>query len=278
MTESVSIPTPTYIPPHLRDRVSDFRREADGAVSFSHPDAFPGLSGEATRAKVSPDQFSRTFDLPTRFGALSKAINEQYAPLERAGVTSARRINDSIALNLRKALNWGTSTQGKAIGTAGLLAALGGGIGSYALDKYRGQDTSHGKALLLALLAGGLGAAGTAWGQGRHNRRESFLSKTASTEVAVALQRLLENDPSLSRQDRVRLLDALTRLNTTDMNQVYRLVRTSAGIGAGALVARFLGAKGLLPLLLGGILGGLVAGGDRPRRNAQGQLSIIDYL
>lgn len=278
MTTGEAIAPPTYIPPHLRGKVGDFRREGDGNISFSHPEAFPGMTPDSARALVTPDQFAKTFDLPSRFGNFSAAMREQYAPLQRAQ-TSARQINDGIANYLRKALKWSTSSQGKAVGTAGLAAALGGGLGSYAWDAYKGRDGSIGKALLMALLAGGVGAGGTAWGQSRHNRRENFLSKSAS-DVAVDIQRMLENDPSLSRQDRVQIIRGLMRMGEPDLNQLRQLLKTSAGVGAGVLVARFMGAKGLLPLLLSGILGGalLSGGGGGPRRNAQGQISILDYM
>jgi len=276
MTGGEAIAPPSYIPPHLRGQVGDFRRESDGNISFAHPEAFPGMSSDAARASVTPDQFAKTFDLPTRFGNLSTAMREQYAPLQRM-TTPARQINDGIANYLRKALRWSTSSQGKAVGTTGLVAALGAGIGSYAWDAYKGRDGSIGKALLMALLAGGVGAAGTAWGQNRHNRRENFLRKSAS-DVAVDIQRMLEDDPSLSRHDRVQIIRALTRAGESEMKQLRQLLKTSAGVGVGVLVARFLGAKGLLPLLLSGILGGVLSSGGGPRRNAQGQISILDYM
>lgn len=270
---------PEYVPPHLRGKVWDFRNEGDGTVSFAHPEAYMGLSPAQSRAKVTAEQYAQTFDPAHRLGDLSGSMRGQYAPIERMGKTPAKQMNEGIANYLRKALGWSTSSQGKAIGTAGLLSAVGGGLGSYLWDKSQDSEASPGRAMLMALIAGGLGAAGTAWGQSRHNRRENFLSKTASLEVATALVRLLENDPSLSRSDRAHILQALARAPDRDRDQLYGLLRTSAGAGAGMLAVRFLGAKGLLPMLAGGILGGMLGSRSAgPKRNAQGQLSMTNYL
>jgi hypothetical protein len=259
--------------------VSDFRVEADGTTSFAHPEASMGLPPAQSRVKLSPEQFAQTFDRAAQFGDLSGAMKGQYAPIERSGKTPSRQMNDTIAAYLKQALGWGTSSQGKAVGTVGLLSALGGGLGSYLWDRNNGEEVSPGKTMLMALLAGGLGAAGTAWGQSRHNNRETHLLKGASMEVATALVRLLEGDPSLSRHDKAKILNALAQAPDRDRDQLYQLLKTSAGAGVGVLAMRFLGAKGLLPMLAGGILGGMLgAGSGGPRRNAQGQLSITNYL
>ena len=145
-------------------------------------------------------------------------MNNQYAPLERMGKTPARSMNEGIANAIRGAFDWGTSAQGKAVGTVGLISALGGGLGSYLWDRKQGRSGSANKVLLTALLAGLVGAGSTALGQQRHNARENFLAnnagknfldKAASMEVSVALVRLLEGDPTLSRYDRATILNAL---------------------------------------------------------------------
>ncbi len=234
--------------------------------------------GVSTRARVSPEQYRQTFDQPYRMGSLAGSINGQYAPLS-ARKTPARQMNEGIAAYLRRALDWGTTSQGKSIGTVGLLSALGGGAGSYLWDRSQGDSAVPGKAMLMALLAGGIGAAGTAWGQNRHNRREQYLGKSASMDVATSLVRMLEGDPSLSRHDRAVILAALAKAPTSDREQLHRLLKSSVGAGVGILAARFLGAKGLLPMLAGGILGGIIGGRDSgTKRNAQGQISITNYF
>jgi hypothetical protein len=188
MTTPGYLPTgaiPDYVPPHLRGKVWDFKNEDDGTVSFAHPEASLGLSPEQSRVKLNAEQYANTFDQAHRLGNLSKSMTAQYAPLERKATPPAKNINDGIANFLRSALGWGTSSQGKAIGTAGLLSALGGGVASSMWDLQKGNDVSPNKALLLALLAGAAGAATTAWGQNKYNRRENFLSRNAQGQLPV---------------------------------------------------------------------------------------------
>jgi hypothetical protein len=271
---------PEYVPPHLRGKVWDFKDEADGSVSFAHPEAYVGLPFDKSRVTLSGDQHAETFDPAHRLMNFGKSMRNQYAPLERNPlVDRARRTNESIAGALRKAIDFGFSDSGKAVGSVGLLSALGGGAGSYLLGRKFGYDVSPGQALLAALLVGGMGAAGTAWGQSKHQRRENYLRKTASTGVTAALIRSVENDSTLSNQEKFMVLRALSRASDNDREQLNRFLRTSTGAGAGVIIARFLGAKGLLPLLVGGIVGGMI-GGRRPGllRNAQGQVSIDNYF
>lgn len=170
---------PSYVPPHLRGQVWDFRNEPDGNISFAHPEAGNGLSPDMSRVKLTPEQYKKTFDRMERLADLRGAAAEQYAPLDHRPETSSRQWNNRIAGALRGAYDWGTSTQGKGVGTAGLLSALVGGVGGYMWGDHTGEN-KIGKALTMALLAGGLGAAGTALAQRGHNKREMWLRKTAA--------------------------------------------------------------------------------------------------
>ena len=117
-----------YIPRHLSGQVSDFKDEPDGGVSFSHPAAAGALTPSSPRTHLTQEQFLQTFDQPTRFTNLSDSIRGQYAPADSAVKTPARQTNETIARYLRQALERGTSSQGKSIGTVGLVSALGGGV------------------------------------------------------------------------------------------------------------------------------------------------------
>lgn len=270
---------PDYIPEHLRGKVWDFKNEPGDAVSFNHPEAYQGLAPDQSRATISKDQYLKTFDQSHRLSDFTDSMEGQYAPLERLGRTSSRNINDSIAKAIRGALGWGTESSGKAIGTAGLLSALGGGTAHYLWDRQRGNRMNPNKMLLTSLLAGLAGAGGTAVGQHRHSTRENYLAKTASVPVAAALIRSLDSDPTLNSYEKSQILSALSRAPNHERDELYRLMRTSIGAGAGVLAMRFLGAKGLMPLLAGGILGGLLSRQtSSPDRNAQGQLSMTSYL
>jgi hypothetical protein len=271
---------PDYIPPHLRGQVFDFRNENDGTISFAHPEAHLGLSPRDSRVKLTKEQYNQTFDPLYQKDNWTDSMNSMYAPLNRIPKTQGQKLNEGIANYLRKAFDWGTSDQGKAVGTAGLLSALAGGVGSYMWGRHTG-DPSISRSLLLALLAGGLGAAGTAYAQNKHNRREAWLAKSSSAgDVTNGLIRMLENDPSLSSWERAQLLRTLAGVDRRDRDELYRLARTSIGVGAGILVMRFLKAKGLLPMLAGGILGGMLGSVRDPglAHNALGQISMTNYL
>jgi hypothetical protein len=145
----------------------------------------------------------------------------------------------------------------------------------------RDQDESPiRRALLMALIAGGVGAAGTAWAQNKHNRREAYLSKNAaSMDLTQAIISMLNRDPSINSGQRALIFRALINTGPSEREDLYRLLSTAAGSGVGILALRFLGAKGLLPMLAGGILGGAIGNsfGASPRRNALGQ-TLLDYI
>lgn len=210
------------------------------------------------------------------------AIAKQYAPLERHQSTTGQKINDGIANALRKSYDWGTSSQGKAVGTAALLSALAGAAGSYAIGRQTGEQ-SIGRTLLMALLAGGLGAGATTISQRNYNKRlmsggDPAFAKMANTQTSDII-RMLNGDPTLSSYDRSQILMGIASLRPSDQDNLYRLAKTGAGAGIGMLIMRFLSSKGLLPMLAGGIIGGLLA--DRPAplvRNPLGQVSITNYL
>ena len=272
---------PDYVPPHLRGKVWDFKEEDDGTVSFAHPEASMGLSPDRSRAKLTQEQYRQTFSPAYRLINMADSMKGQYAPMERFDSQNSFDLNAGIAKYLNKAIDWGTSSAGKTVGSAGLLSALGGGVGSYLWDQKRGAESSSNRALLMALLAGVAGSAGTAMMQNQRQRRENYIKKMASMDVATSLIRILENDPTLSYADRAQILNALARASNSDRENLYSLLRTAAGAGVGILAARFLGAKGLLPQLAGGIIGGALASrGKKPDliRNAQGQVSIRNYM
>ena len=287
MTEEIAHPlvphgaVPKSIPQHLQGEVWDFRNEPDGRISFQHPKASIGLSPDKSRVYMTPDEYKLSFDPAYRMMHLQEAANSGYAPLQRIPKTPTRQWNDSIASGIGKALDWGGSSQGKAVGTAGLLSALAGGVGGYLWGPSKQEGGSPIKrALLAALLAGGVGAAGTAWAQNKHNRREAWLSKQASTDWTPLVIQLLNNDPSINYGQRALILRALASARSSDQEDLYRLLRTATGAGIGALAVRFLGSKGLLPMIAGGILGGALGYGydAGPSRNILGQVSITDYL
>ncbi len=262
---------PEYIPPHLQGRVSDLRREVDGRMSFFDPQAAKGTFGpEASRQFVAPDVFRSTFDPATRSNGLVDAVQSQYG-MPQPNRNYATMLRDWTVDKAHQGLDWGTSSQGKSVGTAGLISALAGGVGGML-----GEDGSPGKSLLYALLAGGAGAGLTALGQHYNNRREGALKQASFADTD--LLSLLSQNFSIPDYDKQRYTNCFSRLSYSEKNELAKLLRMSAGAAAGALIARYLSGKGLLTTIAGGMLGAFVGRATGPQQsyNALGQLSILN--
>ena len=134
-------------------------------------------------------------------------------------------------------------------GTIGLLAG-GGHIAHGYLTGNETDDVKPGKwARNLALL---LGAGGLAAGlYAGHN-----MSKQASASEII---QIIQQAPGLSFQERARLIQAVNTLAPQDQSQLARMLAMSGGAGVGALVTRFLAGKGKRGILMGAVLGGVVA-------------------
>lgn len=262
---------PPYVPPHLRGKVGDFRMEPGGQVSFSDPEHALGLGPEMSRKSISMDQYRKTFDENYRNSNLAESLSGQYASPIARQTNWQTDIRDRIAKAVRGGLEWGTTTQGRAVGTSALLSGLlGAGVGAWSAS-HQGESP-WGKGALYALLAGTLGAGGTALLQHQNNKREAFL-KSASMIENVVMQ-ALSRDDGLTDSEKVMLLRASSKLRERDAEQLSQLLRGAAGAGAGMLIVKFLKLKGLLPMIAGGIIGAALAGRKSPRRNALGQLAL----
>lgn len=263
---------PDYIPPHLRGQVSDFRRAADGSVSFFDPRRATGTFGpEASRATIQPDMYDSTFG-DKRFN-LEEAAANQYG-LREAPKTYATMARDWLVRQGRSGLNYGLSSQGRTAGSVGLLGALAGGAAGF-----MGEDGSAGKGLLYALLAGTAGAGLTATGQNWNANRERNRAQAGVTKQAFAaldLLSLVSQNFAISDPDRLMFLAAIRRLQDREQDELSRLLRVTSGAAAGALIARYLRGKGLLNTLAGGMIGAFVgrAFSPQPTYNNLGQLSV----
>lgn len=260
---------PDYIPPHLEGRVSDFRREPDGRVSFFDPRAAFGTFGpEASRTTIEPDVFRSTFG-PGRLN-LVEAANNQYG-LPQTPSNLVAKAHDWIVDKTRKGIHYGTSSQGKAVGTVGLLGALAGG-----LSGSLGEEGSLKKGLLYALLAGGASAGVTALGQNFHNNREARLQKSAF--ASSDLLSLVAANAYIPEMDKRQYLALFQRLQQREKDELAQLLRVTSGFAAGALIARYLRGKGLLTTIVGGMIGALAgrALSPQPIYNNLGQLSVLN--
>jgi hypothetical protein len=265
---------PDYVPPHLQGQVSDFRRAADGSVSFFDPRRATGAFGpEASRTTIQPDVYDSTFG-DKRFN-LAEAADNQYG-LPGPQKTFSTMAHDWLVRQGRSGLNYGLSSQGRAAGSVGLLSALAGGAAGF-----MGDEGSAGKGMLYALLAGTAGAGLTAAGQNWNANRERNREQAGVTKQAFAdgdLLSLVSQNFHISEPDKRMYLAAASRLRDREKDELSRLLRVAAGATAGALIARYLRGKGLLNTLAGGMIGAFVgrAFSPQPTYNNLGQLSVMN--
>lgn len=267
---------PPYVPPHLAGKVSDFRQEDDGNISFAHPENSLGLGPEESRQKLSQEQYKQTFDRDYRRRNFDASMAKQYAPLDRAPSNRADQLTGWIADKLNSGYDWGTSTRGKSVATVGLLSALAGGAAG-AYMGYRNGEPSVTKSLLAALMAGTAGAGAAAYSHNKQDRREAYLSKAAS-DVDFIID-AITRDPYMSPAERAACLRAAALMSSIQRDDLARMLSTATGAGVGAIVLRFMRGKGLIPTLVGGILGALAGytAGPGPKYNPMGQLSLSNY-
>lgn len=265
--------TPPYVPPHLVGRVGNFEQPSPGGpVSFDDLRNSDGLGDP--RRSMPLDQYKKTFDSNYRNHNFEDSIVGQYGGSGSTPTTFSSQLQDWIAQKARKGFDWGTSSQGKAVGTVGLLSAIaGGGIGALSAAR-SGEGGILSRGALYALLAGGAGAAGTVVAQKQHNLRESTLRKSASAEETLA--RAVMSDPSVSSSDRAEALRAISRMSDDQTDELSTLVRMLGGAAVGVAIVRFLRAKGLMSAAAGGIIGALLgaSSGNHTHYNKLGQPSI----
>lgn len=267
---------PPYVPAHLDGKVGDFRQEPDGSISFAHAENSLGLGPEQSRQKLTQEQYKQTFDRDYRHSNFEESMAGQYAPMQRSPKSTSEQLSGWISGKISDTIGWGASTRGKSVASAGLLSALAGGVAGAYLG-HRSGDMSVSKSLAAALLAGTLGAGVSAYSQAAGDRRHAYLSKQASDVDFII--RAIERDPYMSPQERAACLRAAAVMSSIQRDDLARMMRTATGAGVGALVLRFLRGNGLIPTMVGGILGALAgyATGPGLKYNSIGQLSLSNY-
>ncbi len=272
-------PGPTYEVPDPKDGVPNRHESIHTAINYNQP--------RPTPMPVTRSVYDATFD---------RAYRERNPYLSgrnrlNADYSVNRDATDSMGYSLGQAINRGIhsaySTDGKALLTNGLGgAALGvGGIAALnALRSAQGKEKLGWKSRLLAALAGvGAGTALTMQMRGGSPQRTTLnrMEKGASwpqVPLEQMRQDIMARTAQLDYETRNNVRGALGRLSPDDLGSLHRLVTTAFGAAAGAIVTRWLMGKGLLPLVIGGTIGGLLGhrfGG--PPRNAFGRTSLDAY-
>lgn len=244
----------------------------------------PGISQPAP---VDPLAYRSTFDKAYRLanpllagrGELKSPDDPTNAFGYRLGGAARRLFNDGQRTDLRSLM------------TNGGLGALAGVAGSYAWDAVRarrGDDPLGWLGRSLFGLGGaGLGALLTQQMRGGSLPRASIdRGKSASTNWAAGaeqqLRRMLiaevQGNPSIDSSLRLSVIAALGRIGGSDLQALARAVATVGGAAAGAVIARWLLGKGLIPSLAGAAAGAMFGlSASRPRTNALGRQSLDDY-
>ena len=145
-------------------------------------------------------------------------------------------------------------------GVSGL--ALGAGAG-YALgklkDQFRDDDEEESdNGFNGALIGAALGAGGGTLLGGMREK----LAFTAGDLDYVRMR--ISQDPQIGSQERRSLLGQVSQLDAASLSKLEDLLRTVAGAGIGALVARFLLNAGIGGTLLGAAVGGFLGSPSRP--------------
>jgi hypothetical protein len=107
----------------------------------------------------------------------------------------------------------------------------------------------------------GLGAAGGAGlGALSHYARNTFTKQSFAVGGPDPYTVVMMNT-SLSSSEKQAIMQAMGRLSSPEIQDLKRLLATTAGAGVGAVIMRFLAGKGLISSAVGAIIGGVLGGG-----------------
>jgi hypothetical protein len=256
--------------------VDSFKNEPDGRISFRHDAAGQGGFGDSDgggRKYITKEQYKLTFDPKYRLANLGQASRDAYG-LPRYPTNAAREFNEWLGGKLRKGLDWGLSTEARTAGTSGLLAALAGGVGGTLLAQRAGDENPIKKGLLMALIAGTTGAGMSTFLQDRNNRRESMLAQksAAISDETAYLRSVILGESSFGSSEKASILKGLAKMDDDERDELAERARKLFGFGAGMYIARVLFSKGLIPPIIGGIIGAaLLTPSNKPKLNPWGQ-------
>lgn len=152
---------------------------------------------------------------------------------------------------------------GATLGGAGLGAGVGHALHDLITDE--DEDGKHKRdwKYWLATL-GGAAAGGFAGNRLINNTMKSAAWRSPSMDPQAAQANIqailnaLRSAPGLSFNQQAQLMSGVGRLDAQSAAQLRSLLGTAGGAGIGALVARFLMGKGLVPQVMGALLGGVI--------------------
>lgn len=150
--------------------------------------------------------------------------------------------------------------------SAGMTGAAGAGLGysvGSLLDWWRGSSGGGnlGTTLGLTGLLGGSALGGLFSLNRRREYPDQTLVKTQSVKTASSdlayIKSQLRSDRSTPAYEKRRLMDSLSQLSGMELGRLRRLLSTTAGSAAGALISRFLFGAGWPVTAAAAVAGGL---------------------
>jgi len=268
---------PTYIPPHLQDRASNFTRNPDGTLSFE--DSKLADMGADPNVTLTPEQEAATFT--TNY----LATRGQDRPEDMYG---AAKVHEDTLID--KAVNFAGNVAHKGLSTvfsnpmalgsaATLLSALAARhfIKNKKLNEGEGEEAASSSANKWGLGTAALTAAlsGLAYYKLKDQvPTTQYLTKYSSAPDIIAA---VSSDSTLTYAQQAALLSAISHLSTEQEAELNRKIGYATGAGVGAIVARFLLGLGVPGTILGGIVGGAIGSSaffNPPTYDAFGNIRI----
>lgn len=154
---------------------------------------------------------------------------------------------------------------------AGSGALVGAGL-SAAINFLKNRLTGDSGGYGTAALAGG--ALGGIAGAGLHYNRQHWAKQAAfSFGENRDLEDKIMDASGLTVSEKKMLVKAIGKLSDKEKKDLKKSLGTAFGASIGAVVAKFLFSKGLIPMAVGGILGGMAGNriASSQKRNSLGQ-------
>jgi hypothetical protein len=229
-----------------------------------------------TGTPVSKTDFQQRADDPA-FAKQNPALASLYkyrhglAPENQLGYGVGNMVGRGFDSFVRRPFEHFANKGPLAGGLAGALplAALGA-LGTMGANAFLGTDMPVGRnALLLGLLGGGMGA----WSGQMRTKNAAMYGASLDQKILAAVQ----SSGGLSLQEQAKVMQGLRQLSSSDKQNLWQLIASASGAAIGALVLRFLGAKGAIATGFGAVLGGMLGNSLFTRKAENSSLSRKDF-
>lgn len=202
---------------------------------------------------MSDEQFGYTFDKDLRKANPYQAMRKGFNPFNPPSLTDnvANWVGEMGNKGIR---GIGNVAQSGALGAGAMGIGLGG-LGGYGIYKWltRNKADSDTKKQVAGVVGPTASAIlGAALLGGAALSANSYRTKNASSgDLVGQIQR-----SNLSHKEKQDLINGVRKLSNEEKDRLSRSTRGIVGAALGAAVARYLRSKGLLPMIVGGMIGG----------------------